>query len=134
LRAVAVLAVAGSLLAAAAGCGGDDEGSGPALEGTAWTLAAGVDAPDSAVPTLTLADGTASGFAGCNNYTGGYELDGDSIAFGPLASTRMACPNPEMATESAYLAALESVDSWAVADNELVLSAAGGEVLRFSAG
>lgn len=128
-----MLAVAGALLALAAGCGGDDKG-GPALEGTAWTLASGVETTADAVPTLTLADGQASGFAGCNTYTGSYELDGDSITFGPLASTKMACEEAKMATENAYLPALQSADAWAIDGDELVLSAGGTEVLRFAAG
>lgn len=39
----------------AAGCGSDDEdGAAPPLEGTERTLADGVEAPDDAVPALTL--------------------------------------------------------------------------------
>lgn len=131
LRVGVVLLLAGSVLG---GCGGDDETDGPALEGTEWTLVSGVDAPDDAVPTLTLEEGTASGFSGCNQYGGPYELDGDSISFGPLAGTLMGCPEPQATTEASYLAALEDVDAWAVEDGELVLSTGGAEALRFSAG
>ena len=106
----------------------------PPLEGTEWTLVSGVDAPDDAVPTLTLEEGNASGFGGCNNFMGGYELDGDSISIGPLAGTLMACEEPKMAAETAYLPALEAADSWAVEDGELVLSSGGEETLRFSTG
>ena len=118
-----------------AGCGGDDDGGGdaPALEGTEWTLADGVDAPDDSVPTLTLEEGTASGFGGCNSFTGGYELDGDSITIGPLAATLMACEDDKSAAEAAYLPALEAADSWAIEDGELVLSTDGEETLRFEA-
>jgi heat shock protein HslJ len=122
-------------VAALAGCGGDDDNSdGPALEGTEWTLVSGVEAPDDAVPTLTLEEGLAGGFSGCNTYRGPYELDGDSISLGPLAGTLIGCPGPEADTEAAYLAALEDVDAWAVGGGELVLSTGGDEVLRFSAG
>lgn len=122
-------------VAALAGCGGgDDDSDGPALEGTEWTLVSGVDAPEDAVPTLTLEEGLAGGFSGCNTYRGPYELDGDSISLGPLAGTLIGCPGPEADTEAAYLAALEDVDAWAVDGGELVLSMGGDEVLRFSAG
>lgn len=136
VRAALLLALTGALLAVVAGCGGDDESSsGPPLAGTAWTLQSGVDAPADAVPTLTLTeDGQASGFGGCNSFGGGYELDGDSISFGPLASTQMACPEPQMATETAYYQALDAVDTWAVEDGQLVLSGGNEELLRFSAG
>lgn len=70
-----------------AGCGDDDETEAPPLEGTAWAVVSGVEAPADAIPTLTLEDGNASGFGGCNTFRGGYEVDGDSIAIGPLAAT-----------------------------------------------
>ena len=128
-----VLVFAGALAAA---CGGDDDddASGPALEGTEWTLVSGVDAPEDAVPTLTLADGSANGFGGCNTFGGSYELDGDSITIGPLASTMMACEEAKSAVEAAYLPALEAADAWAVENGELVLSSDGEETLRYSAG
>ena len=126
------LLLAGALLA---GCGGDDDASsGPALEGTEWSLVSGADAPDDAVPTLTLSDGSAEGFGGCNRFSGGYDVDGESISIGPLAATMMACEEPKMAAEAAYFPALEAADSWAVEGDELVLSSDGDETLRFSAG
>ena len=119
----------------AAACGGDDhDAGGPALEGTEWTLVSGVEAPEHAVPTLTLADGSANGFGGCNTFGGSYELDGDSITIGPLGSTMMACEEAKSAAEAAYLPALEAADAWAVEDGELVLSSDGEETLRYSAG
>ena len=94
----------------------------------------GVETSADAVPTLTLDAGTASGFGGCNRFTGKYELDGDSIAIGPLASTRMACEDAKTAVEDAYLPALEAVDAWAIEGGELVLSANGEETLRYETG
>lgn len=125
------LAVACALLGA--GCGDDDETDAPPLEGTAWTVVSGVEAPADAIPTLTLEDGNASGFGGCNTFRGGYEVAGDSISIGPLAVTLMACEEPKMAAEGAYLPALEAADGWAIEDGELVLSKDGEETLRFSA-
>jgi putative lipoprotein len=120
---------------ALAACGGEDDGDagGPPLEGTEWTLASGVDdVPDDAVPTLMLDDGTASGSGGCNNYTGPYEVDGDSLTIGPIAGTMMACEEPKMTVETTYLQALEATDAWSVDGSELVLSSNGDETLRFS--
>ena len=132
VRFVVVLVVTGALAAA---CGGvDDDAGGPVLEGTEWTLVSGVEAPEDAVPTLTLADGSANGFGGCNTFGGAYELDGDSITIGPLASTMMACEEAKSAAEAAYLPALEAADAWAVENGELVLSSDGEETLRYSAG
>jgi heat shock protein HslJ len=130
---VLVLLLAASIQA---GCGGDDDGGdgdAPALEGTEWTLVDGVDAPSDSVPTLTLEEGIASGFGGCNSFTGGYELDDDSITIGPLAATLMACEDDKSAAEAAYVPALEAADSWAIEDGELILSTDGEETLRFEA-
>lgn len=93
-----------------------------------------MDAPADAVPTLLLEEGNASGFGGCNTFRGGYELDGDSISLGPLAATLMACEEPKLAAEAAYLPALEAADSWAFEGGDLVLSPGGDETLRLSAG
>ena len=54
------------------------------------------------------ADGTVEGNAGCNQYGGGYSVDGDNIAIGPLHATMMACPDEALSTqESQFLAALD---------------------------
>jgi heat shock protein HslJ len=129
-----VLPVLAGLLLAVSGCGGDDEQSGESLEGREWTLVSGVEAPPGAVPTVTFAGGVASGFAGCNRYGGDYELDGDSITIGEIAASAMLCPDTEMETEDAYLAAYADVDGWSIEDGELVLSSDGDEVLRYADG
>lgn len=80
LRAVAVAAAVAALLA---GCAGTS--SGAAVVGT-W----GSTAPQQ--PNLTIEnDGAFSGTDGCNRLTGRGSIDGDSITFGPIASTMMAC-------------------------------------------
>ena len=46
--------------------------------------------------TITMyfdADGQVSGNGGCNQYSGGYSVDGSNISVGPLRSTMMACPD-----------------------------------------
>ncbi len=56
-----------------------------ALEGVTWVLDAGASgavsaaAVDGVTTTLRLADGEASGVAGCNNYFAGYTVDGESL-------------------------------------------------------
>ena len=62
--------------------------AGVPLEGTTWQLTnlrlsgAYAPVPLGALTTLTLKDGTASGSGGCNQYSGPYTLDGDSLTFG----------------------------------------------------
>jgi heat shock protein HslJ len=70
-----------------------------------------------------------SGNAGCNNYNGPYEIDGDSISIGPLAGTKMACSSDELSKqETDYLAALELAESFTVTGNRLDLLREGGTI------
>lgn len=73
----------------------------------------------------------AFGFAGCNNFNGGYEIESGTLRFGNLASTLMACP--EMELERRFYDALERVDRYSIDGSELVLYAAGTELARFEA-
>jgi heat shock protein HslJ len=75
-------------------------------------------------PDLMLGeDGSLQGAGGCNRFRGGYTLNRDWLAFGPIASTRMACPEPDgvMEQESAYLRALETVAKYRIEGGELTL-------------
>lgn len=51
------------------------------------------------------------GTAACNQYGGEMERDGDRVTFGALSMTEMACDEPLMALEAAYLDALSRVDT-----------------------
>lgn len=53
-------------------------------------------------------DGVAAGRAACNRYTTRATIDGDTIAFAPVATTRMMCDESTMKVEAAFLAALDS--------------------------
>ena len=50
-----------------------------------------------------------AGSSGCNTYQGPYTTNGSLAAIGPLATTRMACPDDVMTQETAFLAALQGV-------------------------
>lgn len=98
------------------------------LAGTSWSLADMGGTADFAhlVPTLEFgADGTVSGFAGCNTFTGAYTVTGDTLTLGPLATTRIGCQRPASAVEAAYLAALAGTRTWAWGvEDRLVLDGA----------
>ncbi len=82
---------------------------------------------------LTLEAGGVAGFAGCNRFMGSYTLDGESLAFGPLAATMMACID-QGDQEQRFLAALQATATWRLEDGELVLLDADGRPrLRFAA-
>lgn len=68
-----------------------------------------------------------SGDAGCNTFSGAYEVDGDEIAIGPLASTMKACPDEELQQQEAdYLAALQLATTYTVTGTRLDLFRPGG--------
>jgi heat shock protein HslJ len=76
--------------------------------------------------TLTLEfdkEGNLSGSAGCNNFNGPYQLDGDQLTVGPLASTMMMCEDPQgvMEQESQFLAALQSAGTYLIEGDVLEL-------------
>jgi heat shock protein HslJ len=80
------------------------------------SLAAGTEV------TATFAeDGTVSGSGGCNRFNGSYEVDGSAISFGPIASTKMACEEPAMGQETAFLAALAASTTYAISGDALEL-------------
>ena len=74
------------------------------------------------------------GGTGCNSFAGRYELSGDSLRFGPLASTRRACLDAEMnRQENAFFDALERTRTWRVTGDTLVLGGETGPAARFTA-
>jgi len=80
-------------------------------------------------------DGKVSGNAGCNNFSGSYEVDGDSISIGPLATTRKMCAQPEgvMETEQAFLQNLDNAATFSITGDTLTLfDKDGGKLLVFS--
>src|SRR5690349_17620824 len=82
---------------------------GAPLGGTAWDLTEMGGTADFAhlVPTIELAaDGTVSGFAGCNTFSGPFRTDGGTLLLGPLATTEIGCQRPASEVESMYLTAL----------------------------
>ncbi|MEP6779656.1 MAG: META domain-containing protein [Gemmatimonadaceae bacterium] len=81
---------------------------------------------------LDSAKSQASGFSGCNNYSGKYTQQADSLKFGAIASTRMACAEPTAGSvEMIYLAVLPNVIGYRVDETGLALYGAEGIVARF---
>ena len=85
------------------------ETSAPSLTAQEWRAedinAAGII--DMSHATLNFkADGSVSGDASCNRYTGSYTQDEDTLTFTPLATTRKACPPALMDQEQKFLAVL----------------------------
>ena len=115
--------------------------AGSGLEGTLWRLAEyegpdgkSVPVPQAITASATFDAGTVSGNAGCNDYTGGYTVDGDNLTIGTLAATKKACGPAETAVETAFLATMGKVATYAVSAGSLELKTTGENVgLKFEA-
>jgi heat shock protein HslJ len=109
------------------------------LSGTSWSLATFVDAQGATQPalpgveaTLAFAGGRVGGTAGCNRLSGTYQVDGSSLTFGPIMSTMMACPEPQMTQEAAVTNAMANVASFEITGDRLAMNdASGATVLTF---
>lgn len=83
--------------------------------------------------TIAFKDGQVNGSSGCNSYFGEYTVNGNEISFGPLASTEMACMDPEgiMQQEQEYLHFLSEVVTFEMKGDQLVLKKAVQDQLTF---
>ena len=99
--------------------------AGSALDGTQWQLTGwslSSLAPGDFAISAKFADGKISGRSAVNSYAGTCTLGpGNAFSVGPLASTRMAGPEPAMRAESGYLTLLEQAKSYKLADRTLTL-------------
>lgn len=109
--------------------------AGVPVEGTDWQ--AGllfidgelVAIPDGIEVTLRMDAGQAGGSTGCNQWFGGYTLAGDTLTFGAVGGTEMACEEPRMQIESVWYTALGIVTGWHISAGELHLLDGGGNDL-----
>jgi uncharacterized lipoprotein YbaY/heat shock protein HslJ len=84
-------------------------------------------------PYLILKTDRMEGSGGCNRMTGSYTLDGEKVAFGPIATTLMACLTGAE-TEKAFHEALGRAGTWKIEGQHLeLLDAEGAMVARFEA-
>ena len=67
------------------------------------------------------------GDASCNRYFGMYAIDQNRVEIGQLASTLMACPDPMMKQEQAFLSDLEKVTLLEQDGSSLVLTDESGD-------
>ncbi|WP_306151401.1 META domain-containing protein [Roseovarius sp. MMSF_3281] len=91
------------------GCAGEAR---DLLTGTAWHIedVMGGGVIDGAEVTIGFdAEGRTFGRAACNRFSGGYDLTGEGISFGPMAATKMACPPALMDLETKVFEALSQV-------------------------
>jgi len=74
--------------------------------------------------------GQLAGTVGCNRLIAGATLTEEGeIAFEPVASTLMACPEPAMSRERAFVSALEALERYEVGEREVRLTGPGVEIV-----
>ncbi|HEU5472404.1 MAG TPA: META domain-containing protein [Actinophytocola sp.] len=106
------------------------------LEGTHWqvdTLMSGdiaTSTPSGATATLEFKDGTLNLNTGCNTGSGSYQLLGDKIRFGPIATTKMACEPELMALETAIVTVLDGIVDHTIDADVLTLTHPSNAALK----
>jgi heat shock protein HslJ len=109
------------------------------IEDTKWQLVEVSNEPVSPLagekrPHILLdsAQKKATGFAGCNNFFGSYEIDDIALKFGPLGSTRMSCPDLQLSLETEVFKALDQTSGWEIKDDVLFFLDGDDVLARFT--
>jgi heat shock protein HslJ len=112
------------------------------LEGTTWVLTGTVateaisSLPADAEASLTITDGQAAIQTGCNSGSGTVEITDTTMTFGPIAITKMACPEELTTLENSVLAVFDGEVTYEITGDKLSIrkDAADGEIgLEFTA-
>lgn len=107
-------------------------GGGAGITGQQWRpVIIGADEvpADSGLFVVFAVDGSINGNGGCNNFVGSFESGDDGVSVGPLASTRMACPEEIMNRDDAFTRAISEVHHFEVRSNSLQLLSADNLLL-----
>ncbi len=98
------------------------------LEGQTWLLLE-VKGTKVEVPSgerrpfvhFNKAETRATGYSGCNEFFGSYELKGEALSLGPLGMTRRFCGGVAGSVELAFLQALGETRAWRIEKGMLLL-------------
>lgn len=97
------------------------------LEDTLWIVTTVLNA-DTATggfggtnATVKFVDGNVQVFAGCNRGGGAATIGATAIEFGDIATTKMACPQPQMELEMAVRIVLQGSVTYRIDGNQLTL-------------
>jgi heat shock protein HslJ len=135
LNMITFLAISGILLA---GC--SPQGTSAKLAGTSWMLVSYMNAGNltpaaTGIDTSLIfgSDGQVSGTMGCNRFSGNYEIKGGKLVFSKLASTLMACPEPQMTQEATAYELISGTVRYAIDGSTLTIyDGSGSSVITFS--
>ncbi|HXF77449.1 MAG TPA: META domain-containing protein [Usitatibacter sp.] len=127
--------VAAAILAAGCASQASKEPPPKPFTGTRWALVT-QSFPEGEAPYVRFTDGRLEGFGGCNHFAANYVED--SVGAGAIAIRRIEVPNRHacdaavQGVESRLLESLQSVSSYAITGNALVMTGSSG-VLRLVA-
>jgi heat shock protein HslJ len=126
---LALLVISGLILSACAATGGS-----ASLAGSSWSLVSygpvgGQTPAASGIETHVNfgSEGRVSGSVGCNYFSGDYKVKNDSIVFGQIMSTEMACPEPQMMQENTAFQVMTGTARFQVEGDTLTIYAASGD-------
>jgi heat shock protein HslJ len=104
------------------------------LSGTTWKLvsygppANPINAVVGAETSLSFdQDGKLSGTVGCNSLSGDYKVSGNTVTFGPIVTTLMACDEPLMQQETAVTQVLADTAKFSLENGKLTVTSQNGE-------
>lgn len=108
-----------------------------ALHNTEWqliSLAGNPPIADFKPPTIAFSGDRLSGTGGCNRLMGQFTVAGDKLTIEKtMAMTMMACPEPLMQQEQAFVKALTSAQGFEIVnETELIITTGDGQQLKFS--
>ena len=98
------------------GCGGEPSSL---LVGEQWIVREirGTAMAESPPTLVFMRSNRVEGTTSCNRYSGPYRLSGEGLSFAPMVSTKMACAEPRMRQETAFLQALAAVARFEILPN-----------------
>ena len=99
-------------------------GGGASLTGVNWRPAiVGAESmpEESGMFVQFEVDGSFKGHGGCNSFFGSLEQADSGVSIGPIGATRMACPEPIMNREAAFITALQNTKEFELGRDKLHL-------------
>jgi putative lipoprotein len=73
------------------------------------------------------------GNAGCNNFSGGYTLEGAKLKLGPAAITKMFCAGEGMKVEDLFTKMMAAIDGYEIKGDHMKLKIGSEVVAEFDA-
>ncbi|HLO80054.1 MAG TPA: META domain-containing protein [Chitinophagaceae bacterium] len=73
------------------------------------------------------------GNAGCNNFNGGYTLEGSKLKLGPAAITKMFCAGDGMKVEDLFTKMMITIDGYEIKGDHMKLKIGSEVVAEFDA-